>query len=276
MPRYSDCQVSDYKKHHKSTCGLRLRTLPEALPPVADPSAPFQPPPALLFHLAALTTLPPPALPSASPPSFLYFPSSPTAAATSSSSSQVATPQPVPISLSPATRNLFNALQLVAFRTGNPLSVNLMFSLLLTEVEALGGAEDRLVEQLAEEYRLDGEQQLVDGVERKSLADILKEEDEPRPEDLVEAIGGEQNMGLLRASDLPLSLSFSLNSLSGPLLTTFSGHARSTVADAGRQPEPGQRGTVMQPLVPLLLTVSAPSVPRGAFAVARRNRELSL
>ncbi|GAA5847994.1 hypothetical protein JCM9279_003522 [Rhodotorula babjevae] len=191
-----DCQVGDYKTH-KATCGLRLRTLPEAIPPVADPSAPFQPPAALLFHLAALTTLPPPALPSAAPPSFLYFPSSPTAAATSSSSSTIATPQPVPISLSPATRNLFNALQLVAFRTGNPLSVNLMFSLLLTEVEALGGAEERLVEQLAEEYRLDGMQQLVDGVERKSLADILKEEDEPRPEDLVEAIGGEQNMGLL-------------------------------------------------------------------------------
>ncbi|TNY18957.1 putative chloride channel [Rhodotorula diobovata] len=191
------CQVSDFPKH-KPTCGVRLRTLPETLPPVVDPSAPFQPPPALLFHLAALTTLPPPAAPNTPPPSFLYFPTSPTASLSSSSSSSASTPQPVPISLAPATRNLFNALSLVAFRTANPLSVNLMFSLLLTEVEALGGAEDRLVEQLAEEYRLDGEQELVPGEgKRKSLRETLKDEDEPRPEQLVEAIGGEQNMGLL-------------------------------------------------------------------------------
>lgn len=204
-PGDSTCQVSDFPKH-KPTCGVRLRTLPETLPPVVDPSAPFQPPPALLFHLAALTTLPPPAAPNTPPPSFLYFPTSPTASLSSSSSSSASTPQPVPISLAPATRNLFNALSLVAFRTANPLSVNLMFSLLLTEVEALGGAEDRLVEQLAEEYRLDGEQELVPGEgKRKSLRETLKDEDEPRPEQLVEAIGGEQNMGLLRAS-LSLSL----------------------------------------------------------------------
>ncbi|BGP41937.1 hypothetical protein JCM10450v2_006013 [Rhodotorula kratochvilovae] len=188
-----DCQVSHFKQH-KATCGVRLRILPEELPPAVDPSAAFQPPPALLFHLAALTTLPPPAAPNTPPPSFLYFPSSPVS--DSASSSTTTTPQPIPVSLAPATRNLFNALALVAFRTGNALSVNLMFSLLLTEVEALGGAEARLVEQLSEEYRLDGVQE-VGGVKRKSLKEILEEEEQPSPEELVEAIGGEGNMGML-------------------------------------------------------------------------------
>ncbi|GAA6054055.1 hypothetical protein JCM3770_001343 [Rhodotorula araucariae] len=187
------CQVSHYQ-HHKATCGLRLRTLPQQLAPAVDPAAPFQPPPALLFHLAALTTLPPPAAPNTPPPSFLYFPTPPLPPASSSSSA--ATPHPVPVSLAPATRNLFNALALVAFRTGNPLSVNLMFSLLLTEVEALGGAEGRLIEQLSQEYRLDGASEVA-GVKRKSLKEILDDEEQPSPEELVEAIGGQANMGML-------------------------------------------------------------------------------
>ncbi|GAA5999194.1 zinc finger MYND domain-containing protein [Rhodotorula paludigena] len=185
-----DCQVSHFREH-KPICGLKLRVLPESRSPVVDPSAPFQPPPALLFQLAALTTLPPSASPTTPPPSFLYFPFSPVGA---SSSSDV--PMPVPISLPEATRNLFNALSVVAFRSGNPLSVNLMFSLLITEVEALGGVEARLIEQLSEEYRLDGVQE-VGGVKRKALKDILEEEDEPTPQELVEAIGGEGNMGML-------------------------------------------------------------------------------
>ncbi|GAA5918755.1 hypothetical protein JCM1841_006280 [Sporobolomyces salmonicolor] len=192
------CQLSHWPAHKSSGCGVRLAT---SFPPIVDPSAPFQPPPALLFHLAALSTLPPQRTTSAfspesasnapAPPSFLYFPTSPTAP--SSGSSKEAQPLPIPVAFpSLPFRNLFNALQLVAFRTGNPLSVNLLFSLLVTEVEALGGVEARLVEQLSEEYRLDGS---VEG--RARLREMLEEDEAPSEEELVDAIGGRENMGLL-------------------------------------------------------------------------------
>ncbi|GAA5906700.1 hypothetical protein JCM5296_006460 [Sporobolomyces johnsonii] len=199
-----ECQLSHWPAHKSSGCGVPL-PLATSFPPVVDPSAPFQPPPALLFHLAALSTLPPPRTSSAfspesasnnpsAPPSFLYFPTSPTAPSSSGSSSKAAQqPLPIPVAFpSVPFRNLFNALQLVAFRTGNPLSVNLLFSLLATEVEALGGVEARLVEQLSEEYRLDGS---VEG--RARLRDMLEEDEVPSEEELVEAIGGRENMGLL-------------------------------------------------------------------------------
>ncbi|GAA5903881.1 hypothetical protein JCM6882_001338 [Rhodosporidiobolus microsporus] len=190
-----DCQVSHYPTH-KPFCGIPTPTASAFASVSLDPSSAFQPPPALLFHLAALSQLPPPAFPDATPPpSFLYFPSTPVPTEGSSSADP---PMPVPISLPDAARNLFNALQFTAFRTGNPLAVNLMYSLLLTEIEALGGVEDRLVEQLSEEYRLDGEQELVAGEgKRPSLKQMLEEEEEPTGEDLMAAIGGEENMGML-------------------------------------------------------------------------------
>ncbi|GEM10340.1 chloride channel [Rhodotorula toruloides] len=187
-----NCQVSHFKLH-KPTCGVKLATRPE-FPSIADPDAPFQPTQALLYHLAALSTLPPSASPNTPPPSFLYFPSNPLSDAASSSSKPPV--MPIPISLPPPARNLFNCLSWVAFRTANPLSVVLMYSLLLTEIEALGGVEDRLVEQLSEEYRLDGVQELG-GEKRRSLRRMLDDEDEPESEDLMVAIGGETNQGIL-------------------------------------------------------------------------------
>ncbi|BGP18354.1 hypothetical protein JCM10213_008526 [Rhodosporidiobolus nylandii] len=184
------CQVSAFPSH-KPWCGVPLPTASQ-FPAVLDPSASFQPPPALLFHLAALSTLPPPAMPTTPPPSFLYFSSTPVPKEGSSAREP---PMPVPISLPTPARNLFNSLQLQAFRTGNALAVNLMFSLLLTEVEALGGVEDRLVEQLAEEYRLDG--QVWDGKVRPHLKKMLEDEEEPTGEELTAAIGGEENAGML-------------------------------------------------------------------------------
>lgn len=192
LSRRSDCQVSHFKLH-KPTCGVKLATSPE-FSAVADPDAPFQPPQALLYHLAALSTLPPSASPTTPPPSFLYFPTNPLSDAASSSSKPPV--MPTPISLPAPARNLFNCLSWVAFKTANPLSVVLMYSLLLTEIEALGGIEDRLVEQLSEEYRLDGVQE-VGGERRKSLRQMLDDEDEPQPEDLMVAIGGEKNQGIL-------------------------------------------------------------------------------
>ncbi|GAA6014308.1 hypothetical protein JCM10207_005416 [Rhodosporidiobolus poonsookiae] len=187
-----ECQVSSFPQH-KPFCGLSIPTA-SSFPAVLDPDAAFQPPPALLFHLAALTTLPPSAFPDSSPPpSFLYFPTTPTPAVGSSSRDP---PMPVPISLPPAARSMFSVLQLTAFKTGNALAVNLMYSLLLTEVEALGGVENRLIEQLAEEYRLDGVQE-VGGVRRKHLRDQLEDEEEPTEAELMEAIGGEENAGVL-------------------------------------------------------------------------------
>ncbi|GAA5980645.1 hypothetical protein JCM11641_000161 [Rhodosporidiobolus odoratus] len=185
------CQVSHYPTH-KAWCGVPLPTA-SSFPSVLDPTASFHPPPALLFHLAALSTLPPPAMPSTPPPSFLYFSSSPTSPAQGTSSRDP--PMPVPISLPAVARNLFNALQFTAFKTGNPLAVNLMYSLLLTEIEALGGVEERLIEQLSEEYRLDG--QVWEGTERPRLNKMLEDEEEPKEGELMEAIGGEGNVQVL-------------------------------------------------------------------------------
>ncbi|GAA5885219.1 hypothetical protein JCM3774_005801 [Rhodotorula dairenensis] len=236
-----ECQVSHYKAH-KPICGVDLTSPTRAtIAPTlrANPDAPFQPPQALLFHLAALTTLPPSAWPAAtSPPSFLFFPTAPppaTSSATSSATTQqpedtgeggsdkeattkaAAAPDFIPIVLPEPARNLFNCLQLVAFETGNPISVNLMYSILLDEVAALGGAEPRLVEQLAQEYRLDGSDEAasrpdhVSGTTnpsskgddvivpepRRTLREVIDDESEPTVEQLFEAIGGQKNTRIL-------------------------------------------------------------------------------
>ncbi|KAG0654899.1 hypothetical protein C6P46_001350 [Rhodotorula mucilaginosa] len=201
-----ECQVSHYKVH-KPICGVDLTSPTRAtIAPTlhARPDAPFQPPQSLLFHLAALTTLPPTAWPAAtSPPSFLFFP-------TASPSSSGTAPDFIPIVLPEPARNLFNCLQLVAFETGNPISVNLMYSILLDEVAALGGAEARLVEQLSQEYRLDGsspspspsdddkEQEPEPEPERRpTLRSVIDDESEPSVEQLFEAIGGQKNTRIL-------------------------------------------------------------------------------
>ncbi|GAA5977899.1 hypothetical protein JCM10908_005139 [Rhodotorula pacifica] len=211
------CQVSHYKAH-KPICGVDLTSPTRAtIAPTlrANPDAPFQPPQALLFHLAALTTLPPSAWPaSTSPPSFLFFPTAPPAAlppssstTTSSSSASSSAPDFIPIVLPEPARNLFNCLQLVAFETGNPISVNLMYSILLDEVSALGGAEPRLVEQLAQEYRLDGtateegkeeeEEEEEETKRRPTLREVIDDDSEPTVEQLFEAIGGQKNTRIL-------------------------------------------------------------------------------
>lgn len=182
---------------HKPICGVDLTSPTRAtIAPTlhARPDAPFQPPQSLLFHLAALTTLPPTAWPAAtSPPSFLFFPTSP-----SSSSSKGTAPDFIPIVLPEPARNLFNCLQLVAFETGNPISVNLMYSILLDEVAALGGAEPRLVEQLSQEYRLDGgSDDKEDEPKRPTLRSVIDDESEPSVEQLFEAIGGQKNTRIL-------------------------------------------------------------------------------
>ncbi|GAA5842655.1 hypothetical protein JCM11251_007752 [Rhodosporidiobolus azoricus] len=186
-----ECQIAHFPTH-KPFCGIPTPTAAAFDSISLDPSCTFRPPPALLYHLAALSQLPPPAFPDATPPpSFLYFPSSPIAPAEGSSSAMTDPPMPVPISLPEPSRNLFNALQFTAFKTGNPLAVNLMYSLLLTEIEALGGVEERLVTQLSEEFRLEGE------AGRPTLRKMLEEEEEPSGEELMEAIGGAENMGML-------------------------------------------------------------------------------
>lgn len=202
-----ECQVSHYKVH-KPICGVDLTSPTRAtIAPTlhARPDAPFQPPQSLLFHLAALTTLPPTAWPAAtSPPSFLFFPTTPSSSSSSSSSSGGGTaPDFIPIVLPEPARNLFNCLQLVAFETGNPISVNLMYSILLDEVAALGGAEPRLVEQLSQEYRLDGSSSSSspsddkEEPKRPTLRSVIDDESEPSVEQLFEAIGGQKNTRIL-------------------------------------------------------------------------------
>ena len=189
---------------HKPICGVDLTSPTRAtIAPTlhARPDAPFQPPQSLLFHLAALTTLPPTAWPAAtSPPSFLFFPTVPAASPSSSGTA----PDFIPIVLPEPARNLFNCLQLVAFETGNPISVNLMYSILLDEVAALGGAEARLVEQLSQEYRLDGssspspsDDDKEEPKRRPTLRSVIDDESEPSVEQLFEAIGGQKNTRIL-------------------------------------------------------------------------------
>ena len=85
-----------------------------------------------------------------------------------------------------------------------------MYSILLDEVAALGGAEARLVEQLSQEYRLDGsspspspsdddkEQEPEPEPERRpTLRSVIDDESEPSVEQLFEAIGGQKNTRIL-------------------------------------------------------------------------------
>ncbi|KAI5479303.1 zinc finger, MYND-type protein [Pseudohyphozyma bogoriensis] len=158
-----ECQTKDYPEH-KKTCGNP--------PPPA-----FVPTPLLIAHINALLEFAE-ARKDSPPPAYLYFP--PPTSTTNPSSP----PEPVPIFLTDASKPLFDILYHTASSTGNQLSVNLMFSLLLEEVEKKGGQEKDLIIQLSDEFGFD-------------LAKALDEEVDPEEEDLAAAVGGEENFGVL-------------------------------------------------------------------------------
>lgn len=143
------------------------------------------------------------------------------ASGSKSAPSEPPTPDFIPIVLPAPARNLFNCIQLVAYETANPISVNLMYSVLLDEVAALGGAEPRLVDQLASEYRLDDEsvrkakeqaataggdadddEDAGEGEKKRrsrfrTLREVIDDESEPSVEELFDAIGGQKNTRIL-------------------------------------------------------------------------------
>lgn len=157
-----------------------------------------------MFHLAALKTLASqlskspassPAFSSSSGstptplhpvPAYLFFPTDPLVASSSSSSSRDRSALPIPIHLSPPSHQLFTVLFHTAISSSNALSITLMYSLLITSVEALEGGHQRLVDQLAQEFPR---------VDVKTELEIDREPDE---QELRDAIGGEHNLPLLR------------------------------------------------------------------------------
>lgn len=160
----SDCQVAHFKEH-KVTCGM--------------PFFHWQIPVARFRHICLLDKInadPDINDEGRAPPEYLYSPTPLEMASTS-------TADVIPICL--PFGGLFRYISTTADMTGNRLSVNLMFSMLLDTVLASGGNEKRLLDQLSEEYGFD-------------LAKALDEEVEPEEKDLIRAIGGEENMGALR------------------------------------------------------------------------------
>ncbi|GAA5849171.1 hypothetical protein JCM5353_001655 [Sporobolomyces roseus] len=186
------CQSLDWTLHKPTICGQPLPAPSSSTPassqtPSLDPSLidTSSLSPALLFHLAALKTL---SLPSSSfsssklhpTPSYLYFPTSPLSPSSSSLSN------PIPIHLPPTSHKLFTCLFLRALRPPtSPLSVTLMYSLLITSIAALQGGEERLISQLTEEFP---------GVDVRGL---IEGDSEPGEDELRDSIGGEENLGLL-------------------------------------------------------------------------------
>ncbi|GAA5937811.1 zinc finger MYND domain-containing protein [Sporobolomyces koalae] len=179
--------------------------------------------PHLLFQIATLKTLasqlppPPPASTSVSRtshrdelhpiPSYLFFPTSPLSSSSTSSSSSNTSEStlPIPIHLSTPSHKLFQALFLASLpqppssssssirssSEPNLLSITLMYSLLVTRVEALRGqdGESRLVQQLEQEYFPNSNGNVI-------RTEIDKDV-EPSEEQLKDAIGGEHNVELL-------------------------------------------------------------------------------
>lgn len=124
---------------------------------------PFSPPSHLATHEAFYENFDP-------RPSFLYFPSPDSVA-------------PVPIHLSPSTAPLVALLRLTSSR-GLRLATTLLYSLLLEGVEERGGTKERLLEQLEEEYGFE-------------VAEMVRRDEEPEEGELMDALGGEENLGLL-------------------------------------------------------------------------------
>ncbi|GAA5886765.1 hypothetical protein JCM16303_003306 [Sporobolomyces ruberrimus] len=197
------CQTLDWPLHKPTICGKPLEPARPASDDTTSGAATTTDletldtsnlSPSLLFHLAALKTLSSQLTSSSSSSSFssiatrkelhptaayLFFPSSPLSPSSSSQS------LPIPIHLSPPSHKLFTVLFHTAIQTNNPLSITLMYSLLVTSVEALRGGEARLVEQLGEEF---------EGVK---VREEVEKDREPEEGELKEAIGGEANLGLL-------------------------------------------------------------------------------
>ncbi|KAK4050216.1 hypothetical protein OIO90_005198 [Microbotryomycetes sp. JL221] len=109
--------------------------------------------------------------------SYLYYSSSPITTRPP--------PDPIPIVLCNSSSNLFQHLHEQANKTRNSTSINLMFSILSQVVTnrtlVKGGTEQRLIQQLSEEYEIDLNQMLI-------------EETEPTESELLEAIGGSQSL----------------------------------------------------------------------------------
>ncbi|KAM0790266.1 hypothetical protein ACM66B_005571 [Microbotryomycetes sp. NB124-2] len=161
-----DCQVADFGEH-KRTCGRQARNL-AAIVPCFKHSA------ALQNQLACLATLSD--TQAGTRVSYLYYPSSPL--------TTLPPPDPQPIVLSPAARPVFDRVFRQANSTRNSTSINLVFSLLSDAVLAapVNGSEDRLIEQLSEEYEVD-------------LNKMLEDEQNPTEDELTAAIGGEEGLG---------------------------------------------------------------------------------
>lgn len=95
-------------------------------------------------------------------------------------------PIPLPVSLDEPTIPLFHCLLRTA-SFGNTLAVELLHTLLVDAVVAVGGREEQLTRQLSAEFGFD-------------LASRLLEDVEPSEDDLTAAVGGEGCFGLLRES----------------------------------------------------------------------------
>jgi hypothetical protein len=173
--------------------------------------------PSLLFHLATLKTLSNklPTSTSTTTDSFsrsekekelnktaayLFFPISPLSPSTSTTTStkdddQSSLTLPIPIHLTIPSHKLFTVLFQNAIQTKNRLSITLMYSLLITSVEALKGGEKRLIQQLQEEFGFGDGGDETDGI---NVREEIEKDLEPSQEELKRAIGGEDNLGLLR------------------------------------------------------------------------------
>ncbi|GAA5957834.1 hypothetical protein JCM3765_003782 [Sporobolomyces pararoseus] len=205
------CQTLDWTLHKPTICGkLPLQEEEEEEKPstssassnlkdlsLLDTSSLS---PALVFHLAALKTissqLPTPTTAFATTtttttnsrkplhpiPAYLFFPCSPLEPSSSSSSKETL---PIPIHLTPASHKLFTLLFHTSIISKNVLSITLMYSLLITSVQALQGGSNRLIEQLSQEFK---------GVDVKKM---VEKDLEPTEEELRDAIGGKENLPLL-------------------------------------------------------------------------------
>ena len=169
-----ECQVAD--KNHRLVCGPNspssASTIAPAVAPPPPPLSEFPPDSTVSSSLVTLLSF------LRLNPTYAYLfqlPSRPVAI-------------PLPVSLDPSTLPLFHCLlRTAAF--GNQLAIELLHTLLLDDVLAVGGTEEQLTEQLSLEFRID-------------LAGRLMEDVEPSEEDLTAAVGGEGCFGLLRSSPI--------------------------------------------------------------------------
>ncbi|KAK4049821.1 hypothetical protein OIV83_003877 [Microbotryomycetes sp. JL201] len=156
------CQVANYSKHKQGCGDTRM----------VDENSTFKHSLALRNQLACLGAL----KDTATGISYLYYPFSPI--------SNSPPPDPRPVVLPLAARAVFDRLFRQANSTRNSTAINLMFSLLSDVVtqSSVNGTEQRLIEQLSEEYEV-------------NLNEMLEHEVEPTEDELTEAIGGTEGLG---------------------------------------------------------------------------------